>query len=240
MNNGDFEKKIQYTFKDKALLNKALTHSSFCREHGGEALENNERLEFLGDAFFDAIISVELYKRLEKVDEGKLTKTRAAIVCEKSLATVAARLDIGAYLNMGKGEELSGGRHRESIMADAVEAIVGAIYLDGGYEEAYRFVSREFQKTVKVALEGKLFNDYKTQVQELLQKRGHKTIISYHLDRAEGPDHNKTFYVHLVYNGKTLGSGCGKSKKEAEQDAAKATFHLLSQQHHEKKEQQSK
>lgn len=227
MNNSDFEKKIQYTFKNKNLLNKALTHSSFCREHGTEPKDNNERLEFLGDAFFDAIVSVELYRRLENDDEGRLTKTRALIVCEKSLAAVAAKLNIGDYLNMGKGEEHSGGRKRESIMADAVEAVVGAIYLDGGYDEAYRFVSREFGKTLEDALSGKLFTDYKTQVQELLQKRGRKTTISYQLDKEEGPDHDKTFYVHLVCNGRQLGSGCGKSKKEAEQDAAKATFGIL-------------
>lgn len=229
MNNGDFEKKIQYTFKNKELLNKALTHSSFCREHGSEGKNNNERLEFLGDAFFDAIISVELYKLLEKVDEGKLTKTRALIVCEKSLAQVARRLDIGSYLNMGKGEEHSGGRHRESILADAVEAVVGAIYLDGGFEEVFRFVSREFAQTIEDALAGRLFTDYKTQVQEVLQKRGKKVIISYHLDKEEGPDHDKTFYVHLTCNGKVLGRGVGKSKKEAEQHAARETYHLLSE-----------
>lgn len=232
MNNSDFEKKIHYTFKDKELLNQALTHSSFCREHGVAPKDNNERLEFLGDAFFDAIISVELYKRLERVDEGRLTKTRALIVCEKSLAAVALRLGIGNYLNMGKGEEHSGGRNRESILADAVEAVVGAIYLDGGYEEAYRFVSREFRGTVEDALAGKLFTDYKTQVQEVLQKRGRKTTIIYQMDREEGPDHDKTFYVHLVCDGKRLGSGCGKSKKEAEQDAAKATFSMISPENH--------
>lgn len=229
MNNGDFEKKIQYTFKNKELLNKALTHSSFCREHGTEGKNNNERLEFLGDAFFDAIISVELYKLLEKVDEGKLTKTRALIVCEKSLAQVARRLDIGPYLNMGKGEEHSGGRQRESILADAVEAVVGAIYLDGGFEEVFRFVSREFAQTIEDALAGRLFTDYKTQVQEVLQKRGKKVIISYHLDKEEGPDHDKTFYVHLTCNGRVLGRGSGKSKKEAEQNAARETFRLLSE-----------
>ncbi|MEE0741797.1 MAG: ribonuclease III [Emergencia sp.] len=227
MNNTDFEKAIQYKFKDRSLLDKALTHSSYCREHAVTVRDNNERLEFLGDAFFDAIISVELYHRLEKVDEGKLTKTRALIVCEKSLAAVAARLRIGKYLNMGKGEELSGGRNRESIMADAVEAVVGAIYLDGGYSEAARFVSREFAETIDDALSGKLFGDYKTQVQEILQKRGRKTTITYSLDREEGPDHDKTFYVHLVCNGRKLGNGSGKSKKEAEQNAAKETLTLL-------------
>ncbi|MBR5315557.1 MAG: ribonuclease III [Firmicutes bacterium] len=224
MNNGDFEKIIKYEFKDKRLLEKALTHSSYCRENGVDTRDNNERLEFLGDAFFDAVISVELYKRLEKVDEGKLTKTRALIVCEKSLAAVAAALNIGPYLNMGKGEDLSGGRQRESILADAMEAIVGAIYLDGGYDAMATFVSREFQKTIDAALAGKLSQDYKTQVQEVLQKRGQKTVISYVTDREEGPDHDKTFYVHLTCNGETLGRGSGKTKKEAEQNAAKATL----------------
>lgn len=224
MNNSDFEKVIQYTFQDKELLNKALTHSSYCREHAVETKNNNERLEFLGDAFFDAIISVELYDRLTQVDEGKLTKTRALIVCEKSLAHVARRLGIGDYLNMGKGEALSGGRDRESILADAVEAVIGAIYIDGGYGQAAAFVSREFADTIDDAVSGKLFTDYKTQVQEALQKRGKKTVISYHLDKETGPDHDKTFYVHLVCNGITLGSGSGKSKKEAEQNAAKATL----------------
>ena len=222
MNNSGFEKTIAYTFKNKELLTKALTHSSYCREHAVDIRGNNERLEFLGDAFFDAVISVELYRRLENVDEGKLTKTRALIVCEKSLATVGTRLNIGEHLNMGKGEEHSGGRQRESIIADALEAVIGAIYLDGGYDEAARFVSREFASTIDDALAGKLFADYKTQVQEALQKRGQKTFISYKLDREEGPDHDKTFYVHLVCNGKTLCSGSGRSKKEAEQNAARA------------------
>lgn len=227
MNNSSFEKQIRYTFRDKRLLEKALTHSSYCREHSVAVRDNNERLEFLGDAFFDAIISVELYRRLERVDEGKLTKTRALIVCEKSLAAVAARLEIGKYLNMGRGEEQSGGRRRESILADAVEAVVGAIFLDGGYDEAVRFVSREFASTIDDALKGKLFTDYKTQVQELLQERGKKITISYALDREEGPDHDKVFYVHLICNGRKLGAGKGKSKKEAEQNAARETLALL-------------
>jgi ribonuclease-3 len=221
VNNYDFEQMIQYAFRDKSLLEKALTHSSFCREHTAESKNNNERLEFLGDALLDAIISVELYNRMEAVDEGRLTKTRALIVCESSLAAIGTRLDIGNHLNMGKGEEHSGGRKRDSIIADAVEAVIGAIYLDGGHDAATAFVSREFRTTIEDALAGKLFSDYKTQIQEALQKGGGQNAISYHLDRAEGPDHNKTFYVHLVYNGKTLGRGFGKSKKEAEQQAAK-------------------
>lgn len=206
------------------LLEKALTHSSYCREHGVESRDSNERLEFLGDAFFDAVISEELYQRLEKVDEGKLTKTRALIVCEKSLASVALRLGVGNYLNLGKGEEHSGGRKRESILADALEAVVAAIYLDGGFEAMRQFVAREFASAIDDALAGKLFADYKTQVQEVLQKRGKNTKIRYVTDREEGPDHDKTFYVHLVCDGETMGRGSGKTKKEAEQNAAKETL----------------
>lgn len=224
MNNGEFEKKIGYKFKDKALLEKALTHSSYCRENGVAARDSNERLEFLGDAFFDAVIGVALYKRLEKSNEGRLTKTRAAIVCEKSLAEVGSRLTIGSFINMGKGEEMSGGRNRESIIADAMEAVIGAIYLDGGYEEVYKFVSEQFADTVENALAGKLFKDYKSQIQEELQKRGKIITITYHLDKTEGPDHDKVFYVHLECNGETLGKGSGKSKKEAEQNAAKTAL----------------
>ena len=224
MNNLDFENIIAYRFQDKMLLEKALTHSSYCREHGVESRDSNERLEFLGDAFFDAVISEELYQRLEKVDEGKLTKTRALIVCEKSLASVALRLGVGNFLNLGKGEEHSGGRKRESILADALEAIVAAIYLDGGFEAMRQFVAREFASAIEDALEGKLFADYKTQVQEVLQKRGKNTKIRYVTDREEGPDHDKTFYVHLVCDGETMGRGSGKTKKEAEQNAARETL----------------
>lgn len=224
MNNLDFEKIIEYTFRDKQLLQKALTHSSYCREHGLESRDSNERLEFLGDAFFDAVISEELYRRLEKVDEGRLTKTRALIVCEKSLAVVAKKLGIGEFLNLGKGEEQSGGRKRESILADALEAIVAAIYLDGGFDAMRQFVAREFASAIDDALNGKLFADYKTQVQEVLQKRGKNTKIRYVTDREEGPDHDKTFYVHLVCDGITMGKGSGKTKKEAEQNAAKETL----------------
>ena len=224
MNNSSFEEIIQYHFNDKALLNKALTHSSFCREHGLDNRESNERLEFLGDAYLDAITATELYERLKKVGEGKLTRIRASVVCEHSLAEIGRRLDIGRFLNMGRGEENSGGRQRESIVADATEAVIGAIFLDGGYDAAKDFVIREFRDTIDKALAGKLFTDYKTQVQEILQQNGTAPEILYILDAEEGPDHDKTFYVHLTCNGQDLGAGSGKSKKEAEQNAAKATL----------------
>ena len=159
-----------------------------------------------------------------EVNEGKLTKTRALIVCEKSLANVGMILNIGEYLNMGKGEVIAGGRYRESIVADAMEAVIGAIFTDGGYEAAKKFVVITFKKTIESAINGKLFADYKTQVQEALQKKGKTIEISYILDREEGPDHDKTFYVHLTCNDEILGSGSGKSKKEAEQNAAKETL----------------
>ena len=224
MNNTEFEWKIQYEFRDKGLLNKALTHSSYCREEGLDPTESNERLEFLGDAYLDAIAGTELYRRMKNVGEGRLTRTRAAVVCEHSLAKVGGRIGIGAYFNMGNGEDHCGGRHRESIVADGVEAVIGAIFLDGGYDAASDFVLREFSDIIEDAMKGRLFTDFKTQVQEILQKDGTAPDICYVLDREEGPDHDKTFYVHLTCDGRTLGSGSGKSKKEAEQNAARATL----------------
>lgn len=224
MNNQEFEKIIKYEFKDKGLLNKALTHSSYCRENNLESNQSNERLEFLGDAFLDAITGAELYRRLSDVNEGRLTKTRALVVCEKSLAEIGNKLNIGKFLNMGNGEQRNGGRHRESIVADAMEAVIGAVFIDSDYKTTRDFVLREFAGVIDDAMAGKLFTDYKTQIQEILQSKGTVPVIKYVLDRAEGPDHDKTFYVHLVSDDKILGSGVGKSKKEAEQNAAKATI----------------
>lgn len=223
MNTKEFEKKIGYTFKNLEYLEIALTHSSFHKEKN-IGHKDNERLEFLGDAFFDAIISVELFKRMGQGTEGKLTKTRALIVCEQSLAQVGRNLQVGRYINMGHGEESAGGRKKDSIIADAMEAVIGALYLDGGYTAAEKFVVRAFSETIDKAVEGKLFSDYKSEVQELLQKKGKAVNISYEIDREVGPAHDKTFYVHLECNGQVLGTGMGKSKKEAEQNAAKATL----------------
>lgn len=223
MNNRKLEEVLQYNFKNRKLLQTALNHGSYCMEQGMGHEQSNQRLEFLGDAFFDAIISVELFNRMEG-DEGTLSRTRATIVCENSLATVAEHLEIGKYLNLGKGENNAGGRHKKSLQADAVEAIVGAMFLDGGYDAAKEFVLREFKQIIDDAIEGKIILDYKTKVQEEFQKSGKNIRICYELDRATGPDHDKTFYVHLNCNGKRYGSGSGKTKKEAEQQAAKATI----------------
>ena len=220
MNELDFQKIIQYDFRNVNLLKNALTHSSYINEGKSPQIGNNERLEFLGDAILDAVISDYLYSRLENVEEGELTKMRAVIVCERSLAVCGTRLSIGSYLRLGKGEENSGGRSRHSIVADATEAVIGAIYLDGGWETVRDFVIRIFSELIEDAVSGKLHMDYKTEIQERLQSRG-EADISYVIEREEGPDHDKTFYANLVFQGSVIGSGSGRSKKEAEQQAAK-------------------
>lgn len=207
-------------------LERALTHSSYNREKNTKH-QDNERLEFLGDAFFDAIISAELYKRMETVTEGRLTKTRALVVCESSLAKAARKFNLGQYIYIGHGEEVAGGRDKDSILADAMEAVIGALYMDAGYETTQQFVLGVFADTINAAVEGKLFSDYKSEIQETLQKNGRNVAIVYETDKEEGPAHDKTFFVHLSYDGKILGDGRGKSKKEAEQNAAKAAIARL-------------
>ena len=218
MNELDFQKIIQYQFQNTILLKNALTHSSYVNEGKTELVGNNERLEFLGDAILDAVISDYLYTRLENVEE--LTKLRSVIVCERSLASCGTALSIGDYLRLGKGELNSGGRKRCSIIADAMEAVIGAVYLDGGWDAVQEFVIRIFSDLIEDALSGKLHMDYKTVIQERLQSHG-EADISYVIEREEGPDHDKTFYANLLFRGEIIGSGSGRSKKEAEQQAAK-------------------
>ncbi len=220
MNELDFQKIIQYDFQNINLLRNALTHSSYINEGKSTQTGNNERLEFLGDAILDAVISDYLYERLDHVEEGELTKLRAVIVCERSLAACGTEVSIGDYLYLGKGEENSGGRKRSSIIADAMEAVIGAIYLDNGWDAAHHYVINIFSETIEDAVSGKLHMDYKTEIQERLQSHG-ETEICYVIEREEGPDHDKTFYANLVFLGNVIGSGSGRSKKEAEQQAAK-------------------
>lgn len=219
MNETEFQKLIQYEFQNVNLLINALTHSSYINE-GKPQTGNNERLEFLGDAILDAVISDYLFSRLDQVEEGELTKLRAVIVCERSLAACGSKISIGSFLKLGKGEENSGGRTRGSIIADAMEAVIGAIYLDGGWDAVHNYVIRIFSDMIEDALSGKLHMDYKTAIQERLQSHG-ETEIGYVIEREEGPDHDKTFYANLVFRGNVIGSGSGRSKKEAEQQAAK-------------------
>ena len=220
MNELDFQKRIQYQFQNIDLLNNALTHSSYINEEKTETTGSNERLEFLGDAILDAIISDYLFTRLEKVEEGELTKLRSVIVCERSLAYCGTELSIGEYLHLGKGELNSGGRNRCSIIADAIEAVIGAIYLDRGWNTVRDFVLRFFSDIIEDAISGKLYMDYKTEIQERLQLQGDANIV-YVIEKEEGPDHDKTFYSNLLFKGQIIGSGSGRSKKEAEQHAAK-------------------
>ncbi len=213
------EEKLQYKFHNENLLTTAVTHSSYVKEHCHEG-KSNERLEFLGDAFFDAIIGEELFSCFPQQEEGFLSRIRATLVCEKSLAKEARKLDLGRYLLLGNGEEKSGGRTRESILADCMEAIIGAIYLDGGFEAVQKCVLRLFAASIEDAKHGKyIITDYKTALQEKLQSRG-ITDIKYRLVKEIGPDHDKTFIVQLIVNGKPASKGRGKSKKQAEQQAA--------------------
>ena len=207
-------------FADEGLLLQAVTHSSYTMEHERPRAFCNERLEFLGDAFFDAVIGEALYERLPDEEEGRLTKLRAMIVCEESLYEIGIRLGIGEVLLLGHGEEMSGGRHRKSLIADAVEAIIGAMYLDQGYETVRKTVLRLFAERISDAIAGRIVQDYKSAYQEKLQAHGHKDI-HYQVIREEGPDHNKVFYVNVSADGKVTGQGAGHSKKEAEQAAAK-------------------
>jgi ribonuclease-3 len=220
MNERELLAKLKYRFNDETLLQKALNHSSYVNEKGLTKFDSNERLEFLGDAMLEGFISLELYNRLPVQEEGDLTKLRAYIVCERSLFRCASVFSLGDYLNLGRGEEGSGGRKRPSVVADAMEALIGAIFLDGGREAAEKFVLRTFAPLIDEAVSGFAKMDYKSRLQELLQAEG-QVVILYKVDKEEGPDHDKVFYVSAYSDDKKIGNGVGKSKKQAEQSAAK-------------------
>ncbi|NMB27184.1 MAG: ribonuclease III [Tissierellia bacterium] len=212
---------INYKFKDINLINTSLTHSSYANESKMRIYENNERLEFLGDVVVNLVVSEYLYHRFSELPEGELTKKRATIVCESSLAFAARKIKLGEYLLLGKGEEATGGRGRESILADTFEALTGAIYIDGGLTNTREFLLGMFEQEVIYALsKGNLFIDYKTELQETLQKRT-KSKIEYKVVKEVGPDHNKKFYMDVIVENKVIGSGMGRNKKEAEQMAAR-------------------
>ena len=215
------EEIIGYSFKNKELLVKALTHSSFANEE--EPGSDNERLEFLGDAVLDMVISNMLFEELKDSREGDLTKLRAAIVCEKSLARISKDKGINNYLRLGHGEEQSGGRTRNSIVADGMEAIIGAVYVDSGFTAASKMIESLFEEAIKDAKEGKVIQDSKTKLQEKLQKNG-PCSIEYRLIKEEGPDHAKLFTMAVCVNGREEGIGMGKSKKEAQMAAAEAAL----------------
>lgn len=214
------EDKIKYSFKDKKILQTAITHSSYANERKAKKLSYNERIEFLGDSVLSLVISEYLYKMYPFLPEGELTVTRAKIVCENSLAKCAADINLGTYLLLGKGEELSGGRDKISIQSDAFEALIGAIYTDGDFETAKTFILESMESIIKSCVDGKLFYDFKTHLQELVQQNGEQHIL-YNVIDEKGPDHNKTFVTEVSINGTVSGKGTGHSKKESEQNAAK-------------------
>jgi ribonuclease-3 len=217
----EFEEIIDYSFKNIEILEKSLTHSSYSNEDKSYSKVNNERLEFLGDAVLSITVSRFIFDKFPEYPEGDLTKLRSQVVCEDTLSIVAANLQIGRFLLLGKGEEASGGRERKSILADAVEAIIAAIYIDGGYRKAEEFVLKNLTKYIQLAVKGKIVTDFKSYLQEYYQSKSQSCKIRYVVTKEEGPDHEKMFHVNVLVNKTVVGKGNGKSKKLAEQDAAK-------------------
>ena len=213
----ELEENIGYTFKDKELLKKALTHTSFVNENKQERVSSNERLEFFGDAIIEFFVSEYLFKKYDNLPEGELTRMRASMVCEQSLAKCAKIIQLGDFLFMGKGEDATGGRHRPSVTSDAFEALTAAVYLDSGKDDAKKFIYKNILYNLK---EEELFFDAKTRLQELVQKRDGKSP-EYELVCERGPSHDKVFEVCVNINGKKAGTGTGHSKKAAEQEAAR-------------------
>lgn len=222
----ELEKKIKYIFKDKNNAILALTHSSYANEYKNQKLTSNERLEFLGDTVLNMIISEKIYTKYNNLSEGEMTKFRSNVICETSLERCAKNINIGEYLLLGKGEEITGGRYRTSILSDSVEALIGALYLDAGLDRAKVFVLDQMDEMIEESIKGIIFMDYKTQLQEILQKSSEQKVI-YKIIDEKGPDHNKLFVSQVKIDGREAGEGKGKTKKEAEQMAAKEALFLL-------------
>jgi len=224
------QKLIAYHFKNPQLLTEALTHSSYANEIKHKKVAHNERLEFLGDSVLSIVISDYIFHKYKQLPEGELTKVRANVVCESSLAIRGKEMNLGDFLTLGRGEELSGGRQRVSILADAFEALIGALYLDGGLEVAKSFILTNLEGMVESASQGNLFNDFKTHLQELIQSRSAERI-TYRVVTEKGPDHDKLFEIEVALGGQVLGAGTGKSKKEAEQRAAQEAVEKIRRLH---------
>ena len=215
---------IGIKFNEPKLLITALTHSSYANQHRDE--EYNERFEFLGDAILQVCITEYLFLNYKEKSEGELTKIRSLIVCENSLYEIGKSLNLGYLLRMSKGEELTGGRERTSIQADALEAVIAAVYLDKGIEVANEFILRNFKDVIDKAINEEIILDFKTRLQEVLQKNGEVNIV-YNLVKHEGPPHRRKFFTDLLINNEIMGQGVGFSKKESEQNAAKAALQRL-------------
>ena len=222
----ELEKIIGYQFNNTNNLKEAITHRSFANEHRNHQMKDNERLEFLGDAILQVCITEYLFLNYKDKSEGELTKIRSLIVCENSLHEIGKSLNLGYLLRMSKGEELTGGRERVSLIADAVEALIAAIYLDKGLEFTKDYIIGRFEDIIKKAINNDIILDYKTRLQEYLQKNGEVSIV-YELIKFEGPPHRRKFYTKLIIDSKELTYGEGYSKKESEQNAAKAALEIL-------------
>ncbi len=218
------ESRLGYNFKNISLLKNALIHTSYANEVRN-GVTSNERLEFLGDSVLSLIVSDHIFNEFSGMPEGELTRLRASLVCEKSLCSFARELDLGHFLYLGKGEDKGGGRDRDSILADAFEAVLAAIYLDGGMDAAKEYVMRFVLREIKVHTEENT-KDYKTILQEIIQRNPEETV-SYILTGSDGPDHDKSFTVEVRLNSNVIGEGTGKSKKQAEQMAAKQALKLM-------------
>lgn len=218
----EFEERIGYQFADPDLLVTALTHSSYSNEKKLRKYECNERLEFLGDAVLELVSSEYIFRENPKKPEGDLTRIRASYVCEPTLALCAKEIHLGDYILLGKGEDMTGGRERDSILSDAMEATIGAVYLDGGFLRAKEYIEKFVLKDIE---KKKLFYDSKTFLQEIVQREHYE--LEYVLLKEEGPDHNKSFQVGVLLNGKQLATAIGRTKKKAEQAAAYKAILLL-------------
>ena len=216
--------KLGYEFQNPKLLKKAFTHISLANERG---IESNQRLEFLGDSVLSLIVAEYIYREFQNMDEGRLTEIRAAAVCEKSLAAAARKLDLGSGIHFGKSEAVCGGKDKDSILCDTFEAVLGAMYLDGGLEPCKKWVMENLQDII-IASANQDFTNYKSELQNYFQKRDKgREVVTYHLLKRSGPDHAPEFEVEAKYQGETIGHGVGNSRKEAEQRAAKQAFQKL-------------
>lgn len=222
----ELEKNLNYTFKDISLLENALVHPSYLNERKVERIFSNQRLEFFGDSVLSMAVSEYIFTNLRSFPEGRLTELRAKVVCEQSLASMAEELDVGSYLALGRGEIKSGGSKRPSTLSDAMEAIIAAVYIDGGYEAAKELVLSKLKEEIDNLSAGRdLIHNYKSDLQELVQSRG--ISLEYKVIRSFGPEHAKTYEVCAVINGKEASRGVGSSKKKAEQEAAGEAYKKL-------------
>ena len=223
MDYSKLEKELGYTFKDKNLLQTALTHTSFAYEKG---TVSNEKLEFLGDSILEFLSSIYIYNNYPKLKEGEMTKVRAQVVCEASLHKVAIAHNFSDFLRLGKSERVSGGKVKSAILADSVEAVIAAMYIDGGLEVVNNFIIKNLKEEIEFATQNVGQKDYKTVLQEILQKNGN-VHIEYKIIKESGPDHDKSFVAEVLCNKKVLASGSGKSKKHAEMEAAKLAIEKM-------------